>query len=610
MIRIPSIVSAVSFWVATLTTAASDNYFNSLVSYDDGRAARFLQSKGTDCASTARVQCVLRGTNGLPCENNMRVKRSDCKLMGNNIPVRIKIRWTYCNTDTKPQTQYGSKIFAKYKKDKLGEDDLNLSQIPARKCRTYRKNKKLNYCEIGAALSLKYEGTITSRDSSYCFAFNFLRVRKEWLPEDKGACGTTTEIRCKVRGGDKDGEDCAGNIVLKKSGPCEIIDVKFQYQYCNWNPTEGTNIMFDRKNTWIKLRDVKHWPMSRIVLKPEEKCRIKVVNSTISTCDSDTIAEMKVRGTVTGGGNQTCGSDSTLIVVPTEKCDYKFIMTEIVADRANKGSFIEIYSPECANKIITDDFQLVKYVGGTGKPRSDITNLKGLKIDENGFITFCFSSKGNELYGAGKCNYITGYESPADNAQGYSIAIIEGKIDGDYIIHDAFGNITKGELGPIQDLKKNRAVRRKIRVNPRSPYNANDWRIRGPENIDPGAWHDKGPRPITVTDPSTVTDCKSAKDIKATTTSNSGSKSPKESKTPNPSNSGSKSPKENNTFNPDNKSSSSTKQSKPPNASKGGSSKRGSGPPKESKCPKESKYPKESEPPKESNPPKESKPPN
>jgi len=175
-----------------------------------------------------------------------------------------------------------------------------------------------------------------------------------------------------------------------------------------------------------------------------------------------------------------------------KKCDYKFIMTEIVVDKDNQGSFIEIYSPNCANKIVTDDFQLIRYGEGTGKAKSDVTNLKSMKIDPCGFIVLCFSSEANKLYDQDKCNYITGYQSPADSELKDSIAIIEGNIDRDYTIIDAFGNFIVDGEGPIKKKDQNRAVRRSIRGDQTYAYKEKNWLIGSPENIDPGKWWDIG----------------------------------------------------------------------------------------------------------------------
>jgi len=495
---IPSIVYAVSIFTSSLNTVASENSFDSLVSHEDGRAARFLLDKGTDCSSTANVECVLRGTGGLPCENNMRVKKSDCDSMENRVMVRVKVRWTYCNTDTMPQTPYKNKVIAMYKTDKLDKNDIDLSPIPAKTCRNYRRNKKMNYCTQGATMRLKYEGWIESRDNSYCFAFKYLRVRRELLPEDKEACGTTTEISCKLRGGDMDNENCNGNIV--KSDTCKSIDVKFEYQYCNWNPTVGNNekdLKFDRQQSWIKLGNEKQTPMIRTLLTTKEKCRIKVVNSSISTCNNDPIiAQMKVRGSILN--NKACGSNSKLIIAPLEECDSKFFMTEIVTDNDNGGSFIEIYSPNCADKTITKYYHLVRYAGGADKPKLDVIALKGATFNQHGFMTFCSAREADNLYGVGKCNYFTGIESPADNRFDDTIAILEGDIEGPYTIYDIFGSSKKGEGGPLKNNSKSRGLRKKNGTYPSEPYDFNEWFIKDREDVDPGAWFNIGP----IIDPS------------------------------------------------------------------------------------------------------------
>ena len=126
----------------------------------------------------------------------MRVKRSDYKANNNYIPVRVKVRWVHCNKDTVAQTQFGDLVIAKWKGENLDKSDLDLSPIPSGTCRRYQSSETIDYCTRGATLSLKYEGTIDGRDDSYCYAFDYMRVRKEWLPEDKKGddvqtCSTT-----------------------------------------------------------------------------------------------------------------------------------------------------------------------------------------------------------------------------------------------------------------------------------------------------------------------------------------------------------------------------------------------------------------------------------
>ena len=80
------------------------------------------------------MQCVLRGTGGLPCEHNMKVKKSDCDSMENRVMDPVKVRWTYCNKDTMPQTPYKDLVIAKYKATQLNKNEIDLSPIPARTC--------------------------------------------------------------------------------------------------------------------------------------------------------------------------------------------------------------------------------------------------------------------------------------------------------------------------------------------------------------------------------------------------------------------------------------------------------------------------------------------
>jgi len=128
-------------------------------------------------------------------------------------------------------------------------------------------------------------------------------------------------------------------------------------------------------------------------------------------CETGEIGELQVTG-VLNSCDVTSNTKYTLITVVS--CVYAFIITEVVTNK--NESFIEVYSPNYVNTIITQDFKLQSYIKHQQDPQtSDSTNMKGKTIGENGSIKCCKSNQ-STVYNSGKFNYVTGHKSPADTS--------------------------------------------------------------------------------------------------------------------------------------------------------------------------------------------------
>ena len=142
------------------------------------------------------VKCEI-GDN-IPCEGNIKVKQSECRN-GAKVPVPIKVTWRYCNEDTDVQKPVQSLVVPRYKSGIMQEERLGDNVEPGT-CVDITSNKSINFCKKGATISLKYEATIENnpaRKDDYCYAWKFLRIRKEWLKENDGQqCGTTVSPTC------------------------------------------------------------------------------------------------------------------------------------------------------------------------------------------------------------------------------------------------------------------------------------------------------------------------------------------------------------------------------------------------------------------------------
>ena len=127
----------------------------------------------------------------------MKIRQSECKD-GATAPVPIKVTWTYCNEDSDVQKPVPNMIIPKYK-DAIKQDPRILQNVQPNTCVELTSLKSINFCKRGSAMSLKYEATIQDnpvREFDYCYAWSFLRVRKEWLPENPGQCAATVSPYC------------------------------------------------------------------------------------------------------------------------------------------------------------------------------------------------------------------------------------------------------------------------------------------------------------------------------------------------------------------------------------------------------------------------------
>merc|ERR1712176_916426 len=451
-----------------------------------GKTERSLVSS-IDCKSSVDVTCTI-DSSGLPCQNNLKVKRSDCDANGNSIPIAVTIAWKYCNDDNFPQETYTDKVEAKYKQV-IKPDIFKNELIQPGQCVNLTRKVNINLCKSGATMSMKYEAHMPDVEGeTYCYGYKFLKVRKQWLPE--GPCSVTTNIACKMDGGDKANQDCSGNIV-KSTNPnnCESIPVKWQYTYCFWNI--GDNQVFDftpQGKTWAKIKGDKISALDQTPLDSNVKCRFREESSTIDTCDDRTGSSIQVAGRyqLSADKEETCTSLSSLKVYAAATCQYNIIITEII-DPVNKPThrYIEIYTPNCAGQVIIDDLWIVKYRRDKTNPSYlNPINLKGLEIPDDGFMVFCATQEGNAFYN-GSCDFVTQDGSAADSDGRDNICIIRGAIDTDFEILDIFGKIGEDGQGSNHNFQDGRAVRKPTSTTPNDEWNPNDWTItRTASNTD------------------------------------------------------------------------------------------------------------------------------
>lgn len=440
---------------------------------------------GTDCLSSVGVTCTIKNT-GLPCENNLRVRRSDCVANDGRIAVPVTIEWKYCNNDVVVQVPDPNLLIPKFKKA-VKVDPNSSKNLPGGQCRVLRSQKSINVCKAGATMSMKYEGTVPSRPNSYCYSYGFLRVKKKWLSETE--CAVSTNVQCIMATGAKVGEKCTGNII--RNADCEQVPVTFKYSTCLWNINADNVMTFDRQQSWIKIGGDKVTPSyDRTPLAPETQCRVTTRDVNIDTCVAKTVTSLQMAGSLTTSGTE-CSSYTSLKVRPASLCDFKFILTELVHND-NGATYVEIFSKDCPNQIVTEDFHIVKYRGNNRKPSlSGPINLHGIRTDNGGFATFCLSFNVNSEFGADSCRRVTGPQTAAHLNGSDRVAIIQGDPSSDFQILDIYG--TPGvALSEEYTYLNSRAVRSINIEEQRGTWVSSEWSKETFDSATPRNWGNYG----------------------------------------------------------------------------------------------------------------------
>jgi hypothetical protein len=176
--------------------------------------------------------------------------------------------------------------------------------------------------------------------------------------------------------------------------------------------------------------------------------------------------------------------------------DCKLILTEI-SDPQNEplARFVEIYSSDCAGKIIPYGYRLVHFVGSSIQISGAIS-LSGQLIPADGVFVTCASNTATNVYGPGTCQLIPSFGNNAANNSGRdNVAIIKctNTNCSSYDIVDMFGVIGEDGSGSNHDFYNGHAIRiySDSSIVPKPVWHPEDWEIFSPiipSDNTPGTW--------------------------------------------------------------------------------------------------------------------------
>jgi len=449
------------------------------------------------CRTSVNVQCTILDSK-LPCNGHLKIKPRDCQSQKGRVPIRVKIDWQYCNNDQYVHTINPQQTYAKYKK--WTHPQTPPSQLKSGDCITLSSIKNINVCKVGAVMSMKYTASMklpnNSNAETTCYAYKFLRVRKEWLTDEE-ECSVTTGIDCTIAATDdnmnnkaistKIGQSCVGNIARRSLGEkCSSVTVELRYQYCFWNLEGQMNFSGsgnDRQNN-VKINNKKiSFAIDTNMLLPQT-CRTYKHNYALNTCWSQpAYTSMEIGGFI-GNKGAGCSSYSELEIPLYEPCDYQFIITEILLSTTQYK--VELYTPQCPGQVIAEPLHLLLYKNehASYPPIS----LKGLEIKQDGFVVVC--SLGT--VGRKKCDVIVSQYTKDLLSSIHSIAIVNGNpstanSNNQYTIQDVYGTIDSSSS--TKDIV---ILRKPGKLQPQSISQANDW-ILAEESDGIRVWQAESP---------------------------------------------------------------------------------------------------------------------
>lgn len=214
----------------------------------------------------------------------------------------------------------------------------------------------------------------------------------------------------------------------------------------------------------------KNYPMS-IQLKTSNTCRCFLFKEAkIENYDGDIPFNPEIDGN--DGGKQD--SPTPLVLWITELADPN--------NNANRR-FIELYSPNKRNYVITEPLKLVKIVGGDQSP-SGFEDLKGLTIDANGFLLIC---NRKDLVEACE-NEPVSYPALLDDQMGkrdYAIVEMPDLTTVTYI--DIYGVPGTGAANSFQYFTGGRAFRKRRVIRPNDTFTLSEWIVAPSAGSD--AWN-------------------------------------------------------------------------------------------------------------------------
>ena len=186
-------------------------------------------------------------------------------------------------------------------------------------------------------------------------------------------------------------------------------------------------------------------------------------------------------------------------------------ITEIADPNDNsKLRYVELYSPDSAGQVISDDLYLQRWTNEKPSPTtSSNISLKGETIGSDGFLVVAANKALLDAeFGTGTADINGGTGGPADSNGDDQIALVEISNSSTTIV-DLFGIPGEDGSGTNHEFEDGLAERKSTSTTPSNPWVPSEWNvfsdapgstIKNVSDLTPRAWSGAGP----VVDPASI----------------------------------------------------------------------------------------------------------
>ncbi len=254
-----------------------------------------------DCSVSATVSCKVTET-GEDCEDLV-VPLKDCNH------EEMTFTFNYCNNNLRPiELLEGRTINVNMFSLPPGSMayinavpvDINLQDLPPKKCWTVTKTVKVNTCWKMINSSLKIEGWLG--EGNYCYAWAFYRrfIKRPQVPRPSTPCAVSSQVSCVVN---RTGQKCDEYTVPYDS--CGDESVTFTFEYCNDESEFAIELRRGDTSGIIDMSNLPTGTMAFIHDDPVEinmsdlmpgRCRTIKKSRTVNTCWDSIDGSLKIEG--------------------------------------------------------------------------------------------------------------------------------------------------------------------------------------------------------------------------------------------------------------------------------------------------------------------------
>lgn len=270
---------------------------------------------------------------------------------------------------------------------------------------------------------------------------------------------------------------------------CGPLNVAIRFKVCNHGPAA-----FDVNDSRSRIR-YNAQELDRTIGGGKSievgRCRTIKIQRTFDTCRRQRAMSIQVQGRSEVDGRPVFGfcylhrkatvEFAQKISGPCVSSNFLFTEVAFPNDRPVDGKYVEIYNPDCAGGVISEDFKIVKYSGDLHTPTT-MLSLRDLPVRDDGFIVLCSEPMDAAYELNDLCDVINEDVGPTMPHDAFSIVASDGTVLDTY-----------GYPSDIEDHDPfQRAVRKRIGASASPRWKSNDWLTKDLAmtwDMDPRRWN-------------------------------------------------------------------------------------------------------------------------